>query len=62
MMTLGFQMINGDHTLFLSILPDAFLIILVYVDDIVIASNIEIAVSRFIVQLQDSSSYVIWDN
>lgn len=50
---LGFQKINGDHTLFLSVLPNAFLIILVYVDDIIIASNNDDVVSHFIVQLKD---------
>lgn len=49
---LGFQLINGDHSLFLSLLPDAVLVVLVYVDDILIASDNDDAISRFISQLK----------
>lgn len=48
---MGFEKINGDHTLFLSHLADKFLMVLVYVDDILIASNSETSISMLITQL-----------
>lgn len=51
-LSLGFEQINGDHTLFLLSSSQGNIILLVYVDDILIASDTEAAVSWFVTQLR----------
>lgn len=51
LLNMGFEKINGDHTLFWSRSAGVFLMILVYVDDILIASNSEPSVTSLIRQL-----------
>ena len=51
-LSLGFEKINGDHTLFLSNSSRGTIILLVYVDDILIASDNEAAVSWFVTELR----------
>lgn len=50
LLRMGFENINGDHTLLWSHSADKFLMVLVYVDDILIANNSETYVSSFITQ------------
>ena len=47
-----FEKINGDHTLFWSHSDKCFLMVLVYVDDILIANDHEDAISSFIRKLE----------
>jgi hypothetical protein len=49
----GFVQSKADYTLFTRSLPDSFIAILVYVDDIVVASDNSAAVSIFIHMLND---------
>ena len=51
LLNMGFEKINGDHTLFWSHSGEKFLLVLVYVDDILIASNFEASISTMIAQL-----------
>ena len=50
-LSLGFEKINSDHTLFLSTSSRGIIILLVYVDDILIASDNEAVVSWFVAEL-----------
>lgn len=51
-LSLGFTKINGDHTLFLSTSSRGIIILLLYVDDILIASDTKAAVTWFVSQLR----------
>lgn len=51
LLRMGFEKINGDHMLFWSHSAGVFLMVLVYVEDILIASNSEPSVASMITQL-----------
>lgn len=51
LVSLGFQKINGDYTLFLSVIFTSMVLVLVYVDDIIIANTTKSDVSKFVIQL-----------
>ena len=52
LLVLGFTKAHGDHTLFLRQIGDDFVAILVYVDDIVIASTSEVITTQLISDLK----------
>lgn len=49
---LGFEKIHGDHTLFICSSANHFIMVLVYVDDIIIANTDESGVSTFVTKLK----------
>jgi len=51
LLSLGFKKTHGDHTLFLKMYDGEFVIVLVYVDDIVIASTSEAAAAQLTEEL-----------